>query len=101
MPLFCEVALPVPLDRTFTYAVVEGGAVPAVGSRVLVPFSGQRLSGVVVSVHDRVPAEFEAKPVQQVLDAGPLLPDDLMQLAGGSRRTMSRRLGRCCAACYR
>ncbi len=81
MPLFCEVALPVPLNRTFTYAVGDGRPVPAVGARVLVPFSGQRLSGVVVSVHDRVPAEFEAKPVQQVLDEGPLLPEDLMQLA--------------------
>jgi hypothetical protein len=24
MPAYCEVALPVPLDRTFTYAVREG-----------------------------------------------------------------------------
>ena len=24
MPAFCEVALPVPLDRTFTYAVRDG-----------------------------------------------------------------------------
>ena len=24
MPVYCEVALPVPLDRTFTYAVREG-----------------------------------------------------------------------------
>ena len=79
--MFCEVALPVPLDRTFTYAVGEGRPVPAVGARVLVPFGGQRLSGVVVGVHDRVPAEFEAKPVQQVLDDGPLLPDDLLRLA--------------------
>ncbi|WP_179493234.1 replication restart helicase PriA [Granulicella arctica] len=80
MPLFCDVALPVPLDQTFTYAV--NGAVPTVGARVLVPFSGQRLMGVVLRVHsDPLPEGIEAKPVQQVLDDAPLLPDELMRLA--------------------
>jgi hypothetical protein len=44
VPAYCDVALPVPLDRTFTYAV--NGVVPVVGARVLVPFSGQMLMGV-------------------------------------------------------
>jgi primosomal protein N' (replication factor Y) len=80
MPLFCDVALPVPLDQTFTYAV--NGVVPVVGARVLVPFSGQRLMGVVVRVHEDAPADdFEIKPVQQVLDDAALLPDELMELA--------------------
>ena len=80
MPAFCDVALPVPLDQTFTYAV--NGVVPALGARVLVPFSGQRLMGVVVRVHDNSPpAGVEIKPVQQVLDDAPLLPEELMQLA--------------------
>jgi primosomal protein N' (replication factor Y) (superfamily II helicase) len=78
MPLFCDVALPVPLDQTFTYAV--NGAVP-VGARVLVPFSGQRLMGVVVKVHENAPEGVEVKPVQQVLDEAALLPDELMKLA--------------------
>jgi len=80
MPLFCDVALPVPLDQTFTYAV--NGVVPVVGARVLVPFSGQRLMGVVVRVHEDAPRDdFEVKPVQQVLDEAALLPDELMKLA--------------------
>ena len=80
MPLFCDVALPVPLDQTFTYAV--NGVVPAVGARVLVPFSGQKLMGVVIKVHEDAPAEeFEIKPVQQVLDDTPILPAELMELA--------------------
>ncbi len=80
MPLFCDVALPVPLDQTFTYSV--NGDAPVVGARVLVPFSGQRLMGVVMRVHDDAPsAEFEIKPVQQVLDDAALLPDELMELA--------------------
>jgi primosomal protein N' (replication factor Y) len=80
MALFCDVALPVPLDQVFTYGV--GGVVPAVGARVLVPFSGQRLMGVVVRVHDVAPEGVEVKPVQQVLDAEALLPWELMRLAG-------------------
>ncbi|WP_263384101.1 replication restart helicase PriA [Granulicella arctica] len=80
MPLFCDVALPVPLDQTFTYAV--NGVVPVVGARVLVPFSGQRLMGVVLRIHeDALPEGIEAKPVQQVLDESALLPDELMRLA--------------------
>jgi primosomal protein N' (replication factor Y) len=80
VPAYCDVALPVPLDQTFTYAV--NGHVPAIGARVLVPFSGQRLMGVVVRVHDDPPlAEVEIKPVQQVLDDAALLPEELMQLA--------------------
>jgi primosomal protein N' (replication factor Y) len=80
MALFCDVALPVPLDQMFTYAV--NGVTPVVGARVLVPFSGQRLMGVVVRVHeDAPPDDFEIKPVQQVLDDAALLPDELMELA--------------------
>jgi primosomal protein N' (replication factor Y) len=81
MALFCDVALPVPLDQLFTYGL--GEVVPVVGARVLVPFAGQRLMGVVVRVHEDAPGEgIEVKPVQQVLDDAALLPDELMKLAG-------------------
>ncbi len=69
-----------PLERAFTYSVA--GDDPAVGARVLVPFSGQRLMGVVLRVHSNPPAEgITVKPVQQVLDEAALLPDELMHLA--------------------
>jgi primosomal protein N' (replication factor Y) len=73
MPLFCDVALPVPLDQLFTYGV--NGVVPVIGARVLVPFAGQRLMGVVVRVHGDAPEGVEVKAVQQVLDDAALLPD--------------------------
>ena len=80
MGRFVDVALPVPLDRLFTYAV--GGTVPPVGGRVLVPFSGQRLVGVAIRVHDVEPAStVSVKAVQQTLDATPLLSADLLTLA--------------------
>ena len=80
MPLYADVALPVPLDQAFTYAV--NGEAPAIGARVLVPFSGQRLMGVVLRVHDTRPAEnIDLRPIQQVLDPEALLPAELMKLA--------------------
>ncbi len=80
MSRYADIALPVPLDQTFTYKV--NGVVPPVGARVLVPFSGQKLMGVVMRVHDDAPSEeFELKPIQQVLDDAALLPDELMELA--------------------
>ena len=70
-----------PLDQTFTYAV--NGVVPAVGARVLVPFSGQRLMGVVVRVHDDPsPAGVAGQTTcGRSLNDAPLLPDELMRLA--------------------
>lgn len=43
MSLFCDVALPVPLDRSFTYRL--GSLEVQLGARVVVPFAGQRLVG--------------------------------------------------------
>jgi primosomal protein N' (replication factor Y) len=76
---YCDVVLPVPLDRAFTYELGELEA--EVGARVMVPFGGQRLVGVVVGLHDVAPGdEVEVKRVQQVMDEAALLPDELMEL---------------------
>jgi primosomal protein N' (replication factor Y) (superfamily II helicase) len=77
MPAFCDVALPVPLDLAFTYRI--GDSVPSVGGRVLVPFRKDRLSGVVVALHDREPS-MPAKAVFEVLDTEPVLDASLMKL---------------------
>ena len=77
MAEFCDVALPVPLDTAFTYRV--GEAAPAVGSRVLVPFRQQRLTGVVVELHDREPS-VKTKTVLSVLDTVPALDEQLLRL---------------------
>src|SRR5215470_8568598 len=78
MPDFCDVALPVPLDMTFTYSV--NGQTPVIGGRVLVPFRTSRLPGVVTALHDRQPS-VETKTVHSVLDAEPLIDARLMELA--------------------
>jgi len=77
MPAFCDVAVPVPLDRLFTYAV--GEVPPAVGARVLVPFRNEKLAGVALRLHDE-PPPVEAKPLLSVLDAEPVLSSQLLEL---------------------
>src|SRR5580658_1142591 len=80
MPAYCEVALPVPLDRTFTYAVREGQS-PQRGSRVIVPFRNEKLIGVVTGLTEQPPAEFEVRHLEAVLDDEPLLSEQLLSLA--------------------
>ncbi len=79
MPRYCDVAVPVPLDATFTYSIPDELSEPCVGGRVIVPFREKRLCGVVTELHDREP-KFPAKPVQQVLDTTSALSAELMQL---------------------
>ena len=79
MPEFCDVALPVPLDMVFTYRVPADVA-PIVGGRVLVPFRQQRMTGIVVELHDRKPA-VTTKNIMSVLDPAPVLDEVLLRLA--------------------
>src|ERR1039458_8841308 len=78
MPLFCDVALAVPLDMAFTYAIPPGME-PVVGGRVLVPFRQQRMSGIVVEMHDHAP-QVKTKKVIEVLDLAPVLDEQLLKL---------------------
>jgi len=80
MPSFCEVALPVPLDRTFTYAVPEYELL-ARGARVIAPFRNEKLIGVVTATGVAEPTEFAAKSLEAVLDDEPLLGEHLLELA--------------------
>src|SRR4029077_1989760 len=77
MPEFCDVALPVPLEMTFTYRV--GNTAPVVGGRVLVPFRTTRLAGIVTGLHDKPPS-MTAKPVITAMDTVPVLDSDLIKL---------------------
>jgi primosomal protein N' (replication factor Y) len=78
MPLFADVALPVPLDMVFTYAIPPAME-PVVGGRVLVPFRQQRMSGIVVELHDRQP-DVKTKQVIESLDLSPVLNEQLLKL---------------------
>ncbi len=81
MPAYCEVALPVPLDRTFTYAVREGQR-PQRGGRVIVPFRNEKLIGIVTRPSELAPSGFEVRFLEAVLEEHeePLLSEHLMKL---------------------
>ena len=79
---FCNVALPVPLRTTFTYAVPEalrGTLQP--GSRVLVPFRKKAMVGVVVELAESAPEDTMIREITRVLDLFPALTPKLIELA--------------------
>ena len=79
MPSYCEVALPVPLDHTFTYGVRPGQS-PQRGARVIVPFRNEKLIGVVTALATKAPPDFEVRYLEAVLDEEPLLSEHLLEL---------------------
>jgi primosomal protein N' (replication factor Y) len=79
---FCNVALPVPLRTTFTYAVPEGlrGSLE-VGTRVLVPFRKKAMVGVVIEMAEQAPADTKIREITKVMEFAPALTPKLIELA--------------------
>ena len=95
-----RVALPVPIDSLFSYRVPDSEtAALAPGQRVLVPFSGRRLTGIVVECleptasapaqhtglgeESYAPATDETAThaeIQEILDAAPVLSNEMLTL---------------------
>src|SRR6185295_8871259 len=75
---FAEVAVPVAVHGTFTYAIPTAlrDAV-RLGSRVEVPFGPKRNTGFVVALTDQAPESGKIRPIHPVLDADEpaLLPE--------------------------
>jgi len=77
-----RVAVPSPLRRLFDYLwPADLGPLPAPGCRVLVPFGRRKVVGMVVEVTDHSDFHLsKLKPVTQLLDSQPLLPESMLQL---------------------
>src|SRR5271167_1948553 len=80
MTQYCEVALPVPLDRTFTYAVRDGQT-PLRGARVIAPFRNEKLIGVVTALDATPEGDYETRYLEAVIDDEPIVSDQLLELA--------------------
>ncbi len=77
MSQFVDVALPIPLRRAFTYRVPDGMTLH-LGHRVAVPFSGQKLPGFVLRVHDDPPVGVKrVLSVAGCFESEPVFPPDL------------------------
>jgi primosomal protein N' (replication factor Y) (superfamily II helicase) len=80
-PRYCEVALPVPLHSTFTYAVpasFDGQSL--VGRRAVVPFGKRAMIGVGIAESDRPPNVVQVKEIAELMDHLPALPPKLIEL---------------------
>src|ERR1700722_4561873 len=80
MPVYCEVALPVPLDRAFTYALRDDQYAHR-GARVIAPFRNEKLIGVITGVNAAAPVDVEIRYLEAVLDDQPILSEPLLALA--------------------
>jgi primosomal protein N' (replication factor Y) len=79
---YCEVALPVPLRSTYTYAIPDSlRDEDLVGRRLLVPFRNRALVGVGLSVSEQAPSVAQIKEISGLLDRVPALPPKLIELS--------------------
>ncbi len=73
--LFCDVLLPVPVPKLFTYRVpLVLNATLQPGCRVVVQFGKKKiLTGIVAELHDRVPESYDARYLLEQLDEQPVV----------------------------
>ncbi len=75
-----DIALPVPLDRIFTYLVPpELSGTVELGRRVLVPFGRKKLTGVIVGFPTSPPPH-SLRPLLDVLDSRPTFSAEMLKL---------------------
>jgi primosomal protein N' (replication factor Y) len=89
-----QVALPSPLRRCFDYQLPVAMTMPAPGCRVRVPFGRREVVALVVgeAVTTDVPLT-KLKPILEVIDSSPLLPETLWRLANWSAQYYQHPLG--------
>lgn len=81
MPSLVEVALPLPVDQTFTYALGPDAPRPALGTRVLVPFHRAKRVGWVVGPGRPGSGKLRLRHVSRILEEEPSLTPSLLELA--------------------
>jgi len=80
--LFAEIVLPVPIPKLFTYRVpgVFKEKVK-IGQRAIVQFGHKKiLTGVIVTIHDQPPKDYEAKYILELLDETEVLYSHQLKL---------------------
>ncbi|MFW2177158.1 MULTISPECIES: primosomal protein N' [unclassified Moraxella] len=80
--MYAQIALPVPIDSVFDYALEPSLPLPIIGSRVLVPFGSRKLIGIVVGLieHTDIPKN-KIKTILEVIDNEAIVDSHLLKLA--------------------
>jgi primosomal protein N' (replication factor Y) (superfamily II helicase) len=77
--LFVDIAVPVAVDKTFTYRVPsELQSVVQLGIRVTIPFGNRTLVGVITKIKELTDVE-GVKSIKEIIDINPILPFDLFK----------------------
>jgi len=77
--LYVEVAVALPVSKTFTYEVPETfRALAAVGKRVMVPFRVRQVTGYILELLDTTDQE-GVKSILDILDDQPLFPPSMIR----------------------
>ena len=97
--MYCDVLIELSsfnIDKTFTYKVPSNTKI-LVGSRVLVPFSNQKLEGFVLNIKDNIDdIDYEIKEIIDVIDQEPILNEELLSLG----KTLSDKTVSTLISCY-
>lgn len=78
--LYVNVALPVPVNKLFTYIVPDELKDDVqIGKRVIVPFGKQELTGIIVDLTNQS-GWHKLKEIKDVLDPKPIISDEMLKL---------------------
>ena len=94
-PLFVEVAVPLPIDHPFTYGVPFGEEHRVqVGVRVLIPFGGRKMTGLVTAITDASALDGRAaKDLLAILDETPYVSERHLAFLSATARGCLAPLG--------
>lgn len=80
MSLYADIVFPTAVRRQFTYSLSKEYQEDAeIGKRVWVPLQKHKKIGIIVNIHDQKP-DFNTRPVEQVLDAEPVISNETLEL---------------------
>jgi primosomal protein N' (replication factor Y) len=79
---FVQVLLPIPIPKTFTYRVPKNFEEDLkIGIRAIVPFGQKKIiTGIVKSIHEEAPKNYEAKYILEILDEFPIISNQQFKL---------------------
>ncbi|WP_430611898.1 replication restart helicase PriA [Flavobacterium sp. JP2137] len=82
MIYFVEVVVPLAVSATFTYSLTEAEFdFVRLGMRVAVPFGKNKVyTALVLEKHHRVPQQYQAKDIHEILDTFPIATEKQIQL---------------------